>query len=114
VPLKKLSEEGYILVANGVADLLHIAMVALQEALCCGNSQLLQVGERTVAGGLLEAANEIPEAHANSPGGSTQGKVLLKILVEPLLSAGNGFIGMLGLERHYAESSLPRSRRFNK
>ena len=96
MPLKELPEVGDILIADGVTDLLHGAVVALQQALGGSNSQLLQVDQRAVSGSMLEAADEIAQAHAHAPGWSLQREGLVKILVQPFLRAGNGVIGMLG------------------
>src|ERR1700722_4290588 len=95
--LEELPEIGDILIANRAADLLHGAMVALQQALGGGDPQLLQVDQRAVSGGLLEAANEVALAHADAPGRSFEGKGLVKILVQPLLRAGDALIRVLGL-----------------
>jgi len=51
VSLKQLAEEHDILIADGVADLLHAAMVAFKETLGGGNAELLQISQRTVSCG---------------------------------------------------------------
>jgi hypothetical protein len=43
VSLEEVAEERDILIPNGITDLLHAAMVALQQALCSRDPQLLQV-----------------------------------------------------------------------
>src|SRR5262249_29460206 len=97
VALEKPAEERDILVAHSVADLLHGAMVAFQQALGGGDAQLLYICERAVAGGVLEAANEVAQAHAHAPGCRLERKVFMKILVQPLLRAGDAVIAMAGL-----------------
>jgi hypothetical protein len=41
MPFKELAEKGNILVADGVTDFLHSAMIALQKALGGGDPQFL-------------------------------------------------------------------------
>src|SRR5882724_11820457 len=107
VPLKELAKERGILIADCATDLLHGAMVALEKALGGGDSQLLQVDQRTVSGSLLEAANEIARAHADATGGSLERERAVKILMQPLLRAGYGVVRVLGLQRDDSEASLP-------
>src|SRR6266850_768193 len=107
VPLKELPKERGILIADGVTDLLHGAMVALEKALGRGDSQLLQVDQRTVSGSLLKAANEIARAHADAMRGSLERERPVKILMQPLLRAGDGVVGVLGFQRDDSEASLP-------
>src|SRR4029079_10642960 len=102
------AEIGNVMITDSVTDLLHSAMVALQQALGGGDPQLLQVDQRTVSGGLLEAADEISQAHAHPPGRGLERERLMKILVQPLLRAGDAVIGMLGLCRNNSEPGLPR------
>jgi len=83
--LKQRPEERDVLIANRIADLLHRPVVAFQEPFGCGDPQLLQVVQRTVSGGFLEAANEIPEAHAHPLCWYLEGKSPVKILMQPLL-----------------------------
>src|SRR5262249_6391076 len=66
--LEQAAEEGDIAVAHGVTDLLHGAMVALQQAFGGGDAQLLHVLKRLVARGILEATNKVAQAHAHAPG----------------------------------------------
>ena len=94
--MEELAEVGDILISDGVTDLLHGAMVALQQALGGGHAQLLQVNQRAVPGGLLEAANEVAQAHAYPPGRRFEWERLLKILMHPFLRAGDAVIGVLG------------------
>ena len=96
MPLEEVAEEGDILITDGVTDLLHGAMVALQQALGGGDAQLLQIDQGAVSGGLLKAADEIAQAHAHAPGRSLEREGLVKILVQPFLCAGDTLIGMLG------------------
>src|SRR5262249_43407875 len=98
VSLEKGAEKRDILITDSVADLLHGAMVALQEALGSGDPQLLQVHQRAVSGGLLKAPDEIAEAHAHAPGSSFEGKTSTKILVQPLLCARDAVVAVLGLK----------------
>src|SRR6185312_17243474 len=83
VALEEAAEIGRILIADGVADFLHGAMVALQQALGGRHSQLLQVDQRAVSRGVLEAPDEIAQAHAHPPGRRLQREGLVKILVQP-------------------------------
>src|SRR6266852_3663138 len=96
VSLEEAAEIGGILIADRVTDLLHGAMVALQQALGGGDAQLLQIDQGAVSGGLLEAANEIAQAHAHAPGRGVEREGLMKMLVQPLLRAGDAVIGMFG------------------
>src|SRR5262249_11472867 len=89
-------------------------MVALQEALGSGDPQLLQVHQRAVSGGLLKAPDEIAEAHAHAPGSSFERKTSTKILVQPLLCAGDVVILVLGLKWNYGEPGLPCAGRLNE
>src|SRR5215475_8872510 len=89
-------------------------MVALQEALGSGDPQLLQVHQRAVSGGLFKAPDEIAEAHAHAPGRSLEWKTSLKILVQPLLCAGDAVIAVLGLKWNYGEPGLPCAGRLNQ
>src|SRR5262249_20049446 len=89
VSLEEDAEKRDILITDSVADLLHGAMVALQEALGSSDSQLLQVHQWAVSGGLFKAPDKITEAHAHAPGSSFERKTSLKILVQPLLCAGD-------------------------
>ena len=59
VALEDGAEEGNVLVADGVADFLHGAMVAFEQPLRGGNAEFLQVDQRAVSGGLLETCDEI-------------------------------------------------------
>jgi hypothetical protein len=52
VSLEERAEEGDVPITDGVTDLLHGAMVALQQALGGGDSELLQVGQRAVSSSL--------------------------------------------------------------
>src|SRR6266576_316836 len=70
--LKQLPEEHDVLVADGVADLLHAAMVAFEQTLGRCNAELLQISQRTVSCGLLKAANEIPQAHSYASRGGVE------------------------------------------
>src|SRR5207248_10929043 len=85
VPLEERAEKSDILITYGVTDLLHAAMVALQQALGGGYAQLLQIDQRTVSRCLLKAADEIAQAHAYAPGRGLERERLVKILVHPLL-----------------------------
>ena len=93
--LEKVAEEGDVLVADGVADFLHRAMVAFQQTFGGGDSQLLQVHERAISGGLLEAADEIAQAHAHAARRSIEGEVLVKVVVQPFLRAGDAVVGVI-------------------
>ena len=65
--LEERPEKGDILITDGVTDLLYGSMVTLQQALGGGDSELLQIDQRAVSGGLLKTANEIAQAHAYAP-----------------------------------------------
>src|SRR5215472_5406148 len=85
VSLEKAAEESHVLVADGVADLLHRAMVAFEHALGGGDAKLLQIKQRAVAGSFLEAAHEVAQAHTNAARGSFERKTFVKVLMQPLL-----------------------------
>ena len=94
--LEEGAKEGDVPVADGVADLLHGAMIAFQQALGSRDPELLQVDQRAVSGSLLEAADEITQAHAHPPGRGVERENAMKIVVQPLLRTGDGIIRMLG------------------
>jgi len=114
VALEELAEEGGVLVADGIADFVHRAMVAFEEALGCGYAQLLQIVQGRVSSSLFKATDEIAQTHADVPGRGVQREGLAKILVEPFLCRGNGVIGMLGLQRNDGEAGLPCARCFDE
>lgn len=89
-------------------------MIIFQQALRGGNTQLLQIGQWAVSGRLLEAADEIAQAHTQAPGRSVEQKGPMKILVQPILCGRNGIIVMLGLQRDYGETGLPGTRRIDQ
>src|SRR5258705_8096305 len=95
VALKELTEKRCVLVADGVANFPHGTMIAFQQSLGRGYAKFLYVDQRAVSGGLLKAANEIAQAHADVACQSFQRKILMKILVQPLLRVGDGGVGML-------------------
>src|SRR5215471_19124824 len=72
VPLEKAAEESDVLVADGVADFLHAAVVAFQQPLGRGDAQFLDVAQRAVAGSVLEAAYEVAQTHADASGGELE------------------------------------------
>src|SRR5437899_6750442 len=96
VSLEERAKKNDILITDGITDLLHSAIVAFQQVLGGSNSQLLQVDQRAISGGLLKAANEIAQAHASTPGRGVEREASVKVLVQPLLRAGDGVITMLG------------------
>jgi len=112
VTLKEGAEKDGILITDRLADLLHRAMVTLQHSLSCRNPQFLQVGQRAVASGVLEASHEISRAHANSMRRLLEREGLGKVLVHPLLSARNIVIRMIGFQGHDGEAGLPGARSF--
>ena len=81
VPLEQVAEEDDVLIADRITDLLHAAMVAFKQALGGRDAELLQVSQRTIARGLLKAADEIPQAHADPASSGVQGEVSMKVLV---------------------------------
>jgi hypothetical protein len=105
VALEKGAEKGDILIADCVTHLLHGAMVALQQAFGGGEPQFLQVDQRAVSGSFFKTADEIAQAHAHAPGRSVERERPVKILVQPLLRAGDRVIGMLGFS-----TGRPRTR----
>ena len=94
MPLENLAEKCHVLIANSVADFLHSPMVALKQTFGSGYAQLLQIDQWAVAGGLLEAANEIAQAHADGFGWCFEGEGLMKVLMQPLLRFGDGLVRM--------------------
>ena len=92
--LEQIAEERDILIADGSTDLLHTAIIALQQALGGRDPQLLQVHQWAVSGSVLKAANEITQAHACAPGWGFQWEGLVKVLVQPLLHRRDAVIGM--------------------
>jgi hypothetical protein len=94
--LEDFPEECDVLIADCVADLLHGAMVALQQTLGGGDTELLQIDERAVSSGLLEAADEVPKAHPAAARQGIEREGPVKILVEPFLRLGDGVIGVIG------------------
>ena len=114
VPLKELAEERDILITDSVADLLHSAMIAFQEALGSSDAQFLYVEQRRVSSGLLEAANKIALAHARAAGGHFKRKGAMKVFVEPLLCAGDRDITVFRFQRNNRKSRLPGARRINQ
>src|SRR6266480_2172224 len=95
--LEERAEKGDILITDGVANLLHGAMVAFEQTLAGRDAELLQIDQRTVSRGLLKAANEIAQAHAHAPGWGFERKAVVKVLVQPLLRAGDAVVAMLRL-----------------
>src|SRR5580692_7445654 len=114
VALKQRTEERDVLIADRVADFLHRAMVALQHPLGGGNPQFLQIGQRAVTRRLLEAANEIANAHAHPARRIFQRKCRRKMLVHPFLRARDGIVRMIGLQRYDREARLPGSWRLDQ
>src|SRR5579883_2541137 len=114
MPLKKRAEKRCILIANGIANFLHAAMIAFQEALRGGNAEFLQISQRTVAGRLFEAPHKIAQAHSGAPCVSFERKIAVKIFVQPFLSRGDAGVGMFGFEGHDGKARLPGARRLNE
>ena len=94
MPLENFAEKCHVLIADGIADLLHGAVVALEQTLGGGDTQFLEIDQRAVSSGMLEAANEIAQAHADRLRRCFEGEGLMKVLVQPLLRFGDGLIGM--------------------
>src|SRR5579862_4343268 len=95
--LEDFPEKCDVLIADSVADLLHGAMVALQQALGGGDAEFLQIDERAVSSGLLEAADEVPKTHTTAARQGIERKGPVKVLVQPLLRLGDDIVGMIGL-----------------
>src|SRR5215469_2352491 len=114
MPLKHLAKKSHILIAHSIADLLHGAVLAFEHSFSGGNAQLLQVVQRTVSRGLLEAADEVAQAHAYATSRSFERKVCLEMFVEPGLRAGDGVVGVLHLEGYDSEARLPCARRLDE
>src|SRR5262249_44311067 len=114
MPLKERTEEGDIPIAHRVTDLLNRAMIAFQQPLGGGYTQLLEIDQGTVSGGVLETADKVSQAHAHTAGGSVQRKRPMKILMEPILGGGNGIVAVLGFQRDDGEAGLPRARRIDE
>src|ERR1700749_4632071 len=64
VALEETAEEDDVLIAHGVADFLHGFVIAFQHALGGGDAEFLEVVQWAVAGGFLEATNEIAQAYS--------------------------------------------------
>ena len=62
--LKDFAEEDDVLISDRIADLLHSAVIVLKQAFGGGDAEFLQVSQRSISGCLLEAANEIAQAHS--------------------------------------------------
>ena len=93
---EEVAEKCDILIPSGATDLLHAPMVALQQALCSRDPQLLQVQQWAVSGSVLKAANEVAKAHARVPGEGLERKAFVKVLVQPVLRAGDAVVIVLG------------------
>src|SRR5207248_2104507 len=85
VPLEETPEKRDVLIADGITDLRHAAVIALQEAFGGGDTQLLQIVQRSVPGGLLKAPHKVAKTHARSLGGRLERKPFMEILVQPRL-----------------------------
>jgi hypothetical protein len=94
--LENFPEECHVLIADRVADLLHRAVVALEQTLGGGDTEFLQIDERAVSSGLLEAADEVPKAHPTAPRQGVKQEGPVKVLVEPFLRLGDGVVGVIG------------------
>lgn len=87
MPLEELAEERDILITHRITDLLHGPVIALQQALGSSHPQLLQVDQRTISRSLLEAADEIAQAHSHAASRCIERKGPLKVFVQPFLGA---------------------------
>ena len=97
MPLEQRAEERDVLVANCITDLLHTPVVAFQEALRSGDTELLQVDQRAVSGSLLEAPDEIAQAHSRTLRRCLERKWPVKVLVQPILRGRDRVVIVLGL-----------------
>lgn len=71
--LEEVAEKSDVLITDGVADLLHGSMVAFEQTPGRRDPKLLQIDQRAVSHCLVEAANEIAQAHAHATGCGSQG-----------------------------------------
>ncbi|MOA13994.1 hypothetical protein D3C78_1340690 [compost metagenome] len=78
-------EEARIVIADFIADGLDALAAAGEQALGGFDPQPLQVMQRFVTGGGLEAAHEIADAHAMFPGNILEAEFIGEVLFEPLL-----------------------------
>jgi len=114
VALKELPEKGGVLITDGIADFLHGAMIAFEQAFGGGDAKFLEVGQGAVTGGLFETANEIAQAHADVASERIERKVSMEVLVHPLLRVADGVIGVLGFEGNNGKAGLPGARSFDE
>jgi len=103
---KDHAKKGCVLVADGIADFLHGAVVVFKQTLGGSDAEFLQIDQRAVSGCLLEAPNEIAQAHADTLCRCLKREGLMKILVQPLLGDRDGRVGMLGLQWHDSRKVL--------
>ena len=93
--LEEIAEKGDILIADRITDLLHGAMIGLEEAFGGGDPELLQVQQWAVSSSVLKSANEVAQAHARVRGEGLEQKAFMKVLVQPLLRAKDAVVTML-------------------